>query len=53
MRRAQAKGLKVVCLPSWYDVDNPEDLKRLRESLRSDSGQKAEHTQQFLMELQK
>jgi uncharacterized protein len=52
MCRAKSKGLKVVCLSTWYDVDTPEDLKRLRESLHSDSGQKAEHTQQFLMELQ-
>ena len=53
MRRAQAKGLKVACLPTWYDVDTPEDLKRLRESLRSDLGQEAERTRQFLMERQK
>ena len=53
IRRAQAKGLKVVCLPTWYDVDTPEDLKRLRESLHSDLGQLAEHTRQFLMERQK
>ncbi|HEV8342116.1 MAG TPA: TIGR04282 family arsenosugar biosynthesis glycosyltransferase [Candidatus Binatia bacterium] len=53
MRRAQAKGLKVACLPTWYDVDTPEDLKRLRESLHSYSGHEAEHTKQFLMEWQK
>jgi len=53
VRRAQAKGLKVVCLPTWYDVDTPEDLKRLRESLHSDLGQLAEYTQQFLMEWRK
>jgi len=53
MRRAQAKGLKVVCLPAWYDVDTPEDLKRLREFLHSDLGQDAERTRQFLMERQK
>ena len=53
MRRAQAKGLKVVCLPTWYDVDTPEDLKRLRESLHSDLGQLAEHTRKFLTERRK
>ena len=53
LRRAQAKGLKVVCLPAWYDVDTPEDLKRLRESLHSDLGQEARRTRQFLMERQK
>jgi rSAM/selenodomain-associated transferase 1 len=53
MRRAQAKGLKVACLPTWHDVDTPEDLKRLKESLHSDSGQEAEHTRRFLMGWQK
>jgi len=53
MRRAQTKGLKVACLPAWYDVDTPEDLERLRESLCSDLGQEAERTRQFLMERQK
>jgi uncharacterized protein len=53
MRRAQAKGLKVACLPTWYDVDTPEDLKRLRESFHSDSGPEAEHSRRFLMEWHK
>ena len=28
--RAQALGLAVRLLPSWYDIDRPEDLARLR-----------------------
>ena len=27
--RAKAKGLAVTLLPSWYDIDRPEDLARL------------------------
>lgn len=50
MRRARAKGLKVACLPPWYDVDTPEDLERLRESLRSTPQEEAPHTRRFLKE---
>lgn len=51
IRRAETKGLKVACLPRWYDVDTPEDLTRLKESLRSSSGPGARHTKQFLLHL--
>src|SRR5439155_15870223 len=30
LRRAAAKGLRVACLPTWYDIDTPDDLARLR-----------------------
>jgi uncharacterized protein len=50
VRRAEAKGLKVACLPTWYDVDRPEELERLKASLCSDSGQTARHTKQFFTE---
>ena len=30
LRRARAAGLRSVCLPSWFDVDTPDDLDRLR-----------------------
>lgn len=33
--RARAAGLRVRLLPRWYDVDTPEDLKRLRAELRT------------------
>jgi rSAM/selenodomain-associated transferase 1 len=30
LRRAAAAGLRATCLPSWFDVDTPHDLERLR-----------------------
>ncbi len=47
MRRAEARGLRVACLPSWFDVDNPEDLDRLVASLANADGQGPHHTRQF------
>lgn len=29
LRRAEAAGLRTVCLPAWFDVDTPDDLRRL------------------------
>ena len=29
LRRATAAGLQAVCLPTWFDVDTPDDLRRL------------------------
>ncbi|MBI3016203.1 MAG: TIGR04282 family arsenosugar biosynthesis glycosyltransferase [Candidatus Tectomicrobia bacterium] len=48
--RARAKGLKVACLSSWFDVDTPEDLQRLKASLRSDEAAGPQHTKRFLLE---
>ena len=47
LRRAEAKGLRVTCLPTWFDVDTPRDLDRLAASLEAD-GAPAAHTRQFL-----
>jgi rSAM/selenodomain-associated transferase 1 len=33
LARARAAGLKAACLPSWFDVDTPADLERLRAAL--------------------
>lgn len=33
LRRAANAGLETACLSSWFDVDTPEDLERLRASL--------------------
>jgi rSAM/selenodomain-associated transferase 1 len=30
---ARAQGLHAACLPAWYDVDNAQDLERLRQEL--------------------
>jgi uncharacterized protein len=34
LARAAAAGLSVWCMPTWYDVDTPRDLTRLRHHLR-------------------
>jgi uncharacterized protein len=33
LRRAAAAGLETVCLPRWFDVDTPGDLRRLQGAL--------------------
>lgn len=33
LRRARSAGLRTTRLPSWFDVDTPEDLARLRAAL--------------------
>jgi uncharacterized protein len=30
LRQAAAAGLQAVCLPAWFDVDTPDDLRRLQ-----------------------
>lgn len=50
LRRAEAKGLRVACLPSWFDVDTPEDLERLEAALRRAQGIEPWHTRGFFME---
>ena len=49
IRRADAKGLRVVCLPPWYDIDTPEDLARLEKA--ASDGDVPRHTRRFLLEL--
>jgi rSAM/selenodomain-associated transferase 1 len=48
IRRAEATGLRVSCLPLWFDVDVPGDLERLRASLTAAGGEAARHTREFL-----
>jgi rSAM/selenodomain-associated transferase 1 len=48
LERAQEQGLRVACLPRWYDVDTYEDLARLVEELASLPGHLASHTRTFL-----
>jgi hypothetical protein len=48
IRRAEAAGLKVACLPPWFDVDTPDDLERLRASLAAAAAGTAQHTRRFL-----
>jgi rSAM/selenodomain-associated transferase 1 len=37
-------GMRAHLLPSWYDVDRPDDLDRLRRDLARDGGAQAPHT---------
>jgi hypothetical protein len=48
LRRARAAGLRVACLPPWFDIDTGEDLDRLRASLAAAAGGDAAHTRRFL-----
>ena len=50
VRRAEARGLKVAWLPSWFDVDTPEDLQRLRAALAQTEGVEPQQTRQFFLE---
>ncbi len=43
---AESDGIRVALLPSWYDVDEPADLQRVRAELGAD-GPKARHTRRF------
>jgi rSAM/selenodomain-associated transferase 1 len=50
LERAQEQGLRVACLPQWYDVDTSEDLERLIKELRSQPDHRAQHTRAFLLD---
>jgi rSAM/selenodomain-associated transferase 1 len=46
--RAQRLGLRVACLPTWFDVDTKADLERLAAELAVTSGLLPRHTRDFL-----
>jgi rSAM/selenodomain-associated transferase 1 len=48
LARAEQQGLRVACLPRWYDVDTYEDLVRLIDELSSQPRNVAQHTRTFL-----
>ncbi len=50
IRRAESKGLKVVTLPLWFDVDTPDDVERLKASLGTTHEGAARHTRRFFKE---
>ncbi len=51
LERAREQGLRVACLPRWYDVDTYEDLERLIEELLSQPDHLAQHTRAFLSDM--
>jgi rSAM/selenodomain-associated transferase 1 len=48
LRRAEASGLRTLCLPAWFDVDTPDDMERLRTALGQADGAVAPATSHFL-----
>jgi rSAM/selenodomain-associated transferase 1 len=48
LERAQRQGLRVACLPTWFDVDTGADLERLRTELEATPGVGPRHTREFL-----
>ncbi|MGH7416228.1 MAG: TIGR04282 family arsenosugar biosynthesis glycosyltransferase [Candidatus Rokuibacteriota bacterium] len=48
LERAQHLGLRVACLPTWFDVDTGADLERLRVELEAAPGGWPRHTREFL-----
>ncbi|MFN0107760.1 MAG: TIGR04282 family arsenosugar biosynthesis glycosyltransferase [Blastocatellia bacterium] len=50
--QAKAAGLSFIVGPSWFDVDTPEELERLKQELKKNKGT-AKFTRKFLKELAK
>jgi rSAM/selenodomain-associated transferase 1 len=48
--RSLQHGLTVACTEYWYDVDMPDDLKRLRQSFDQMQDGLARHTRRFFQE---
>jgi rSAM/selenodomain-associated transferase 1 len=48
LERAQRLGLRVACLPTWFDVDTGADLERLRVEVEAAPGGWPWHTRRFL-----
>lgn len=49
--RAREAGLSVALLPTWYDVDTPDDLERLRSEVAALPDATMQHTRRYLAQL--
>jgi rSAM/selenodomain-associated transferase 1 len=49
-QRATTKGLTVTELPTWFDIDTPEELTRLRATLLQSTTGAPHHTRQFFLQ---
>jgi len=52
LHRAAAQRLQTAVLPSWFDIDTPDDLIRLRRDLATAGATIAPHTRHFLFSRQ-
>lgn len=48
LRRAEALGLSIAMLPTWFDVDTGEDLARLERELAAQPRPEPRHTRRYL-----
>jgi uncharacterized protein len=48
LERAQRLGLRVACIPAWFDVDTKADLERLAAELAVTPGREPRHTREFV-----
>lgn len=48
LSKASAAGLRTVCLPTWFDIDTPDDLRRLERMLDGPAAAVAGQTGRFL-----
>jgi rSAM/selenodomain-associated transferase 1 len=48
LARADEQGLNVLCLPTWYDIDTYQDVRRLMEELDDSPAAIARHTRAYL-----
>lgn len=49
-RRAEALGLNIAWLPSWFDIDTAEELQRLQTMLAQTAAVTPRYTRQFFLE---
>jgi hypothetical protein len=50
VRRAAVKGLNIVWLPPWFDIDTAEELQRLQTMLQQSTNPEPRYTRQFFLE---